>query len=130
MMTYTSYFGNIRKLDKDKCVAICRWLPSWYKGAHYPAVAPTEEMIRRWKSGKQDRDAMNEYIRTYQKDVLDHLDPVEIKTILEGKILLCYEKTGDFCHRHLLAHWMNEHNIPCTEINTDSKPVVEEISLF
>ena len=87
-------------------------------------------MIRNWKSGKQDREAMNDYIRTYQRDVLDNLDPNEIRLALEGKILLCYEKPGDFCHRHLLAHWMNEHSIPCIEINTDKKVVIEQPSLF
>ena len=128
--TYTSYFGNIKNLDINKCVAICRWKPSWYKGAHYVKVAPTEQMIRSWKGGKQDTEAMNEYIRTYQRDVLDHLDPEEIRLALEGKILLCYEKPGDFCHRHLLAHWLNEHGVPCIEFNSDKKPPVEQPSLF
>ena len=23
-------------------------------------------------------------------------------------VLLCYEKSGDFCHRHLVADWLNK----------------------
>ena len=26
-------------------------------------------------------------------------------------ILICYEKTGDFCHRHILANWLNKNNV-------------------
>lgn len=33
--------------------------------------------------------------------------PEQILEMLPDKcILLCYEKTGDFCHRHLLAEWL------------------------
>jgi uncharacterized protein (DUF488 family) len=37
------------------------------------------------------------------KDVLEELEN-------EGKdiIFLCYEKSGDFCHRHILADWLEE----------------------
>ena len=23
-------------------------------------------------------------------------------------VLLCYEKSGDFCHRHLVANWLSD----------------------
>ena len=45
-MTFTSYFGNLKNLDLNKCVAICRWKPSWYKGAHYTKVAPKDHGIK------------------------------------------------------------------------------------
>ena len=28
---------------------------------------------------------------------------------LDKVILLCYEKPTDFCHRHLVADWINKH---------------------
>lgn len=29
--------------------------------------------------------------------------------------LVCYEKPGDFCHRHLVASWMNQMGIKVKE---------------
>jgi SAM-dependent methyltransferase len=29
--------------------------------------------------------------------------------------LICYEKPSDFCHRHLVADWLNENGIECKE---------------
>ena len=29
--------------------------------------------------------------------------------------LLCYEKPDDFCHRHLVSKWFNEHGYKCEE---------------
>ena len=29
--------------------------------------------------------------------------------------LMCYEKPSDFCHRHLVANWLNENGIECKE---------------
>ena len=30
-------------------------------------------------------------------------------------VLLCYEKRGDFCHRHLVADWLNKNGFNCEE---------------
>lgn len=29
--------------------------------------------------------------------------------------LICYEKPSDFCHRHLVAEWLNECGFECRE---------------
>jgi len=45
----------------------------------------------------------------YQK-ILDNLDPQKIFADLEeGAILLCWEAPGKFCHRRLVAEWLEEH---------------------
>ena len=57
---------------------------------------------------------MEHYERAYSFKVLRKLDANEIyKDLYElsnGKdvVLLCYEKRGDFCHRHLLAKFLEE----------------------
>jgi uncharacterized protein (DUF488 family) len=38
--------------------------------------------------------------------------------------LLCFEKSEDFCHRHLLAEWMKERGIPVREL--EDKDLVRE----
>jgi len=46
------------------------------------------------------------------KEVEDHLyfmsDGMDIA-------LVCYEKPGDFCHRHLVAEWLRAADIPVEE---------------
>jgi hypothetical protein len=41
---------------------------------------------------------------------LESLDKEAVRRALEGfgdnVILLCYEKPGDFCHRHIVADWL------------------------
>ena len=32
----------------------------------------------------------------------------EYNTSEHDCVLLCYEKPGDFCHRHILANWLEE----------------------
>lgn len=29
--------------------------------------------------------------------------------------LICYEKPSDFCHRHLVADWLNKNGVKCKE---------------
>lgn len=35
----------------------------------------------------------------------------ELSELSEGKdvALICYEKSSDFCHRHLVAEWLAQH---------------------
>lgn len=50
-----------------------------------------------------------EYTKEYRK-ILDKLDPAMVLEDLgEGAILLCWEKAGEFCHRRLVAEWLEEH---------------------
>ncbi len=49
------------------------------------------------------------YIEHFNKEVLDPLDPKEVYEELgEDAILLCWEKSGDFCHRYLVSKWFKE----------------------
>lgn len=133
MKAYTSYFANIRNLDMGKCTAICQWKPAWYTGDWYRKVAPTKELVLDWKANHNEE----RYIRIYKEQVLDKLDPQEVLKRLDGRILLCYERPADFCHRHLLAQWLREHGMECVEIGRykkegNRKPAgpATELSLF
>ena len=115
MNIYTSYFGNMKKIPKDIVpIAICLSPPKFFDGIIYKKVAPTWEILSDWKEGNKDEEAMEHYERAYSFKVLRKLDANEIyKDLYElsnGKdvVLLCYEKRGDFCHRHLLAKFLEE----------------------
>jgi hypothetical protein len=38
--------------------------------------------------------------------VLSKLDPKQVAAELDGCILLCYEKDSTFCHRRIVAEWL------------------------
>jgi hypothetical protein len=109
MEVYTSYFGMKANIEKEDIlpVSIALWKPRWYEGLEYKKIAPKAFMLR----GDYDQD---EYIRFYEQWVLNKLNVDEVIKDLErlgdGKdiALLCYEKPGEFCHRHLFAEWMLE----------------------
>ena len=112
MVIYTSYFAQLRKIpDNIVPISICAKAPDWYSGIQYKKLAPKYGFLMKYKQN-QDRDA---YINSFQKEILDVLnqDDVvsELSALSEGKdiVLLCFEKTQDFCHRHLVADWLNEH---------------------
>ncbi len=47
---------------------------------------------------------------------LDTLNVHEVADDLYGKILLCYEKPENFCHRHILAEWLRKNGYKCEEL--------------
>lgn len=55
-----------------------------------------------------------QYTEMYKRNVLSQHYPSsiveKIRRLSQGKdcALLCYEKPGEFCHRHILADWLNK----------------------
>jgi len=102
----TSYFANLTNVSNP--VSICLYPPSWYTGEQYLPLAPTSRLLDLYKRGKIDEQ---EFTRTYYADILDHLNPKTVYREILGEspqvTLVCYEKSCDFCHRHLVAAWLN-----------------------
>ena len=61
------------------------------------------------------------YVENFNKLVLNTLSAEqvinELKTMspIEDIALVCYEKPGDFCHRHLVAKWLTDNGFTCEE---------------
>jgi hypothetical protein len=50
-----------------------------------------------------------EYAIEYKREVLDKLDPVKVfQELGSDAVLLCWEPPGKFCHRRLVAVWLEE----------------------
>lgn len=134
MKFFTSYFGNSRKLKEAGvnmiCVAIGK--PRFIAGIPQMLnVCPTRYMV----SGPCSRE---EYLKLYDR-ILASQDANQVVKQIEmlsgGKdvALCCYEKPGDFCHRHILAKWITENTgIEITEFGVVEKkePNYEQASLF
>lgn len=110
-MIYTSYFGNHRRLPKEmKCISIARKTPLGFTGECWEELAPSSDLLSDYKSGKTDKQG---YTQRYLKQLDDLADTNpdyfnRFKTD-EDIILLCYEKMGDFCHRHILSNYLRTH---------------------
>lgn len=127
-MIYTSCFGRIKAIQAADpsavFVAVCGGLPAWWSTGQsfrwLRKVAPKWEWWNEWHKKFEDNLESDEskrwYGEKYRKTVLDKLDPAgtlaEIEEIAGGSnaYLLCYEAPNKFCHRHMLAAWLNLKN--------------------
>lgn len=136
MKIYTSYFAKAAILRKAGIVPIgvALWPPRFFRGISMKQVAPRRYML-------DDRLTDEEYIRMYRNNVLRLVDARSFIQDLERAsrgmdvALCCFEKPGDFCHRHILAKWLNEQTgIEVSEFGVaESKqetPKPEQQSLF
>lgn len=127
MKIYTSYFGNSRKLSMANVmqIGIAIWKPKFFNGPCMYNLAPTKYML-------SDNCSREEYIRLY-KQILAKLNAQDvfrqIERISKGQdvAICCYEKPGDFCHRHLFAEWFTkETGIEVKEFVLEEQPKEEQ----
>lgn len=111
MKIYTSYFANLKNLEKEDIfpIAICCYSPKWFNGPNLGSIAPTPDILEKCKSSHA------EYEKRYKTEVLSIFKDIStlinrISYISGGKdvALCCYEKPSDFCHRHIVAKWLEE----------------------
>lgn len=113
MKIFTSYFGACKRLPKEYVqVAICGGMTFPWPGLRYTKLAPRKSFFLEWKQN-HDNDF---YIRHFNDEVLSALTQDQVRRELadlvggEDKtvVLLCYERPGEFCHRHLVAKWLGD----------------------
>jgi uncharacterized protein YeaO (DUF488 family) len=73
-------------------------------------LAPSDGLLSEYKKGKlKERD----YTLAYFDELRSRIENVRAVLMqldyYDKYILLCYEKKGDFCHRHLLEIFVNEY---------------------
>ena len=121
-MIYTSYFAKLKSLpDNIVPISICGKAPDWYTGLQYKKLAPKWAFFKEWKENHNN----DFYIKCFNEQVLDKLNAEDVVMALselagfENRYndicLICYEKPEDFCHRHLVADWLNRNGFTCKE---------------
>lgn len=136
MKLFTSYFANPIKLPETTTLylAITAYPPEWWDGQVYSKVAPPKELVLYYKNAKRRHSESDEgiemnYINYYNNNVLRDLIPVNVYTELtematkynkSNIVLLCFEKSSDFCHRHILRSWFQQFGIPCEEVSAET----------
>ena len=117
---FTSYFG--KRLGPDglvfRKISISLYTPKGFKGPSLPELAPTESILKEYKVYHNKQ----RYYQRYCAEVLNNLDPkVEYMRIMQLSqnafpVLCCYEKAGEFCHRHIVSDWLNFYGIHSEEL--------------
>lgn len=122
----TGYFAKVTqyRLEGFIPVSIARWSPKWFSGPALPELAPSEDLLTRYKAGSVSEE---EYTKEYEEQLQSinvfksiqslakHITPETV-----GIVLCCYEKPGDFCHRHRLANELQEkYNVTIQEFSDE-----------
>lgn len=97
-MIFTSNFKIAGHLPQ--AVAISRGLPRGWRGRVYRPLAPSWALVKISDS--------QQFIKLYRAEVLDRLDARQVLHDLGGDdvVLLCWEPPGAFCHRLVVAAWL------------------------
>ena len=112
-MIYTSYFANAIKLDKNKYlpVGITRFPPKWFVGHNIEIVAPSKELLFRWKSKEINEDMYKaeyiDYLESNKEQIISYFQMLN-HPYEKDIVLCCYEKSEDFCHRYILSTWLSQ----------------------
>lgn len=125
----TSYYARLKGIDQSKYTPVAI---SGDEGKLVGFVGRAERTLspytffRKWKeketqiqeglqTGLISKDEYNElksenqwdYIQKFYSKVLKSLNPQEVyQSLGENAVLLCFEKPTEFCHRHLVASWL------------------------
>ena len=127
-MIYTTYFAKLKTLPKDIIpIAICAKPVPGFRGPSYRALAPHYDFYSKYKADGDE----GYFTACYFTQVLKELNPTRVvadlyaaagKSYCDGDIaLVCYEKSIDFCHRHLVADWLRANGYSCEEFDFASK---------
>ena len=108
---YTSYFGNLLKLKEKgiKPISIALFPPKWYTGDELHAVAPDPVIFTGYKENIVSEERFKKFYENKIKQIGKEKILKMIEDIAEGQdvALVCFEAPGCFCHRHILADYLN-----------------------
>ena len=128
-MIYTGYYSKIKEYADSGLIllSIYRTKPEFAKSCiDIPQLFPSDKILWDHKKGKIDE---MEYTSKY----LDQLNELGVDRIIkmiqifgDNVVLLCWESPEKFCHRHILADYINKNS----NINVEEFGKEKEISLF
>ena len=102
-----------------------------YIGDVYLDLAPEKSLLKKYHKNIgviPEYENVRAYIIEYWNTVLSKLDSEKVYNDLNNKILLCYEKSNEFCHRHVVAAWIEmllEKEVPEIEMEYGKLKVLD-----
>ena len=120
MEVRTSYFANHKKYKDYVRLSIAKFPPPNSYDFNIYFLAPSMYLLRSYKDGTiGEEEYVKEYVQQlndFSKDIENFVNVLKNEFADKKVVLLCYEKDG-FCHRHILAEYLNKHyNLDITEI--------------
>lgn len=109
MMIKTKSVYKPKENEDGVRILITRYYPRGVKKGHFDQwlreLAPSKELLKDYKIGEVNQTQFT--IRFLEQINSDKMSRETIKTLTElaketNVTLLCYERDGDFCHRHLV----------------------------
>lgn len=128
------YTGSYDKCKSGNLISISfdKGKDAGFNGKAMTELAPFRDFFHIWRDniGKiPEEENTRFYIEQYYNKVLSKVDIISLLEKEENPILLCYEDSGDFCHRHVLAEYINIKYgifVPEIEINKKSEITIKE----
>lgn len=115
-MIYTSYYGNLVTNPRGlTLVSVSNSIPKWFPWPceKLRSVIPDWSLVNGYKSGEITEDEYRaEYLQMLNKrdreTVLQQLNDISLRSDGGDTVLLCWEGVNKFCHRHILAEWLDQ----------------------
>lgn len=117
-MIYTSSYEKFKtnkyrlvSISKDKGASYIDENGKSYEGECYLSLAPKREFFKKWRVLRNEvsfEESTMFYMRHFYHEVLKNLDPNKVYNDLDNSVLLCYEQSYEFCHRHIVAAWLEK----------------------
>lgn len=126
------YTGNYFECNAGNLISISldKGADAGFEGKAILDFAPKKEFFKTWRKNRgviPDEDNNWDYVKKYYRQVLSEIDIPELLKDETNPILLCYEKDQEFCHRHILAEYIElMYDIKVKDIKIDEKLNVEE----
>lgn len=129
-MLYTSSYKNFNSnLYKGIAISGDAGKNANWDRESYTALAPKRDFFTTWKNNKgkiSDEENNKYYMHEFYDKVLSKLEPQTIYDYLCNGFLLCYENNSEFCHRHIVAAWLELFlNIEVKEVKVDLLDIKE-----
>lgn len=121
----TGYFAYKKRYEELGyiCISIARVKPKWFDGSCIYELAPTYDMLDRFKHGTLRGES-------YREEYYHMIEDLDFETLFKsledlvstknakGIVFLCYERSDDPCHRHFLADYLNDnYNLGVDELS-------------
>ena len=103
-MIYTSYWALSNKVPNPISISLSS--PKYFRGERLPLLMPTWSMVDKYKKKLiSKRDYVKEYIALLRsRGTVKEL----YSCIPDNSTLMCWEKSGEFCHRRVFALYVEE----------------------
>ena len=105
------FTGNYEECKSGNLISISgdRGKDAGFEGKWIGELAPKRDFFKQWRRNRgviPEEENNQYYIENYYSQVLSQIDVEALLKDEVDPILLCYEKGQDFCHRHVLAEYI------------------------